>query len=195
MPCASSGVNAAFLNSTLDMAGQRAVEKSVLDGTLDLLYVAPERLVQERMLGLSGQGPPVADRHRRGALRVAMGPRLPARVPPAARSWPSAFRACRGSRSPPPPTTRRARRSPQELRLERAKRFVASFDRPNIRYTIAEMGSMGARDRLWQFLEAEHPGDAGIVYCLSRKSVEETAAWLTEQGPHGARLSRRHAGR
>ena len=69
-----------------------------------------------------------------------------------------------------------------ELRLGSAKRFIASFDRPNIRYTIAEMGSMGARERLWQFIEAEHAEDAGIVYCLSRKSVDETAAWLSGKG-------------
>ncbi len=69
-----------------------------------------------------------------------------------------------------------------ELKLEQAQRFVASFDRPNIRYTISTMGGMGARERLWQFIEAEHAEDAGIVYCLSRKSVEETAAWLTGKG-------------
>ncbi len=69
-----------------------------------------------------------------------------------------------------------------ELRLETARRFIASFDRPNIRYTISTMGSMGARERLWQFIEAEHGEDAGIVYCLSRKSVDETAAWLSAKG-------------
>ena len=69
-----------------------------------------------------------------------------------------------------------------ELSLEDADCFIASFDRPNIRYTISEMGSMSGRERLWQFLEAEHPTDAGIVYCLSRKSVEETAAWLNTKG-------------
>jgi ATP-dependent DNA helicase RecQ len=58
---------------------------------------------------------------------------------------------------------------------------VASFDRPNIRYTIAEGGG-GARDRLWQFIDAEHKTDAGIIYCLTRKSVEETAAWLSAKG-------------
>jgi ATP-dependent DNA helicase RecQ len=69
-----------------------------------------------------------------------------------------------------------------ELRLESAAQFVASFDRPNIRYTIAELGSMSTRERLWQFISSEHPADAGIVYCLSRKGVEETAAWLANKG-------------
>ncbi len=69
-----------------------------------------------------------------------------------------------------------------ELSLEDAEVYVASFDRPNIRYTIAEMGSLSARERLWQFISSEHPAEAGIVYCLSRKSVEETAAWLSSKG-------------
>ena len=68
-----------------------------------------------------------------------------------------------------------------ELSLENAATFIASFDRPNIRYTIAELGSTSARERLWQFIETEHPTDAGIVYCLSRKSVDETAAWLSSK--------------
>jgi ATP-dependent DNA helicase RecQ len=67
-----------------------------------------------------------------------------------------------------------------ELRLEHADRFVASFDRPNIRYIIAEGGSLSAREKLLQFLDAEHKDDAGIVYCLSRKNCEETAAWLVK---------------
>ena len=69
-----------------------------------------------------------------------------------------------------------------ELSLENAATFIASFDRPNIRYTIAELGSTSARERLWQFIETEHSTDAGIVYCLSRKSVDETAAWLSSKG-------------
>jgi ATP-dependent DNA helicase RecQ len=68
------------------------------------------------------------------------------------------------------------------LSLENAAAYIASFDRPNIRYTIAELGSVSSRERLWQFIESEHPNDAGIVYCLSRKSVEETAAWLSSKG-------------
>jgi len=69
-----------------------------------------------------------------------------------------------------------------ELSLEGAARFVASFDRPNIRYTISEAGGPSARERLLQFLNAEHPTDSGIVYCLSRKAVDETAAWLSGKG-------------
>ena len=75
-----------------------------------------------------------------------------------------------------------ARRDRDRAQARDARRFIASFDRPNIRYTISTMGSMGGRERLWRFIEAEHPEDAGIVYCLSRKSVDETAAWLSGKG-------------
>ena len=66
------------------------------------------------------------------------------------------------------------------LQLAAARVFVSSFDRPNIRYAIAEKSN--AREQLLSFIRAEHDGDAGIVYCLSRRKVDETAAWLTEQG-------------
>ena len=176
-----AGVRAAFLNSTLDRSEQDAVERRYAAGNLDLLYVAPERLLQERTLGLIGRGQvalfAIDEAHcvsqwghdfrpEYRQLRV-----LAERFPDVPRI---ALTATADERTREEIIT--------ELRLERAKRFVASFDRPNIRYTIAEMGSMSARERLWQFLEAEHPTDAGIVYCLSRKSVEETAAWLASKG-------------
>ena len=175
------GVKAAFLNSTLDFAGQRRVEDAIRSGNLDLLYVAPERLVQDRMLGLlsdarialfaideahcvSQWGHDFRPEYRQ--LRV-LAERFP-RVPRIALTATADMK------------TRDEIAS--ELSLGSARRFVSSFDRPNIRYTIAEMGSVGAREQLWRFLEAEHPADAGIVYCLSRKSVEETAAWLARKG-------------
>ena len=68
----------------------------------------------------------------------------------------------------------------ERLNRENARQFVSSFDRPNIRYRVTHKAN--ARQQLQAFLEAEHPNDAGIVYCLSRKKVEETAAWLKEKG-------------
>ena len=68
----------------------------------------------------------------------------------------------------------------ERLALEQARQFVSSFDRPNIRYRVTQKDN--ARKQLQAFLEAEHPNDAGIVYCLSRKKVEETAAWLKDKG-------------
>ena len=175
------GVKAAFLNSTLDRRQQDAVERAFAAGALDLLYVAPERLVQERTLALIA-------RHQVALFAIDEAHCVS--------QWGHDFRPeyrqlkILAERFPNVPrialTATADERTRQEiiteLRLEDAACFIASFDRPNIRYTIAEMGSMSGREKLWQFLEAEHPADAGIVYCLSRKSVEETATWLKSKG-------------
>ena len=175
------GVNAAFLNSTLDMGAQRDVEAAVLSGKLQLLYVAPERLVQERMLAL-------LDKARLALFAIDEAHCVS--------QWGHDFRPeyrqlrVLADRFPSVPRialtatadARTREEIARELRLEGASHFVSSFDRPNIRYTVAEMGSLSARERLWQFIDGEHPGDAGIVYCLSRKNVEETAAWLSGKG-------------
>jgi ATP-dependent DNA helicase RecQ len=176
-----AGVRAAFLNSSQDRREQDAIERQLATGDLDLLYVAPERLVQERTLRLieraaislfaideahcvSQWGHDFRPEYRQLKVLAERFPRIP-RI---------ALTATADDRTREEIAT--------ELRLENARRFVASFDRPNIRYTIAEMGSMSARERLWNFISSEHPNDAGIVYCLSRKSVEETAAWLERKG-------------
>ena len=175
------GVKAAFLNSTQDRNTQDEIERQFAAGALDLLYVAPERLVQERTLGLlqrndialfaideahcvSQWGHDFRPEYRQLKILAQRFPRVP-RI---------ALTATADERTRQDIVT--------ELSLENAARFVASFDRPNIRYTIAEFGSGSARERLWQFIESEHPADAGIVYCLSRKSVDETAAWLSGKG-------------
>ena len=176
-----AGVSAAFLNSTLDRREQDEVERRFAAGNLDLLYVAPERLLQDRTLSLlsrndialfaideahcvSQWGHDFRPEYRQLKILAERFPTVP-RI---------ALTATADERTREEIIT--------ELRLEKADRFVASFDRPNIRYTIAEMGSLSARERLWQFIETEHPADAGIVYCLSRKAVEETAAWLAAKG-------------
>ena len=176
-----AGVKAAFLNSSQDRNQQETIERRLATGDLDLLYVAPERLVQDRTLRLieraevalfaideahcvSQWGHDFRPEYRQLKVLAQRFPNTP-RI---------ALTATADDRTRDEIAT--------ELCLENARRFVASFDRPNIRYTIAEMGSMSARERLWSFIETEHPNDAGIVYCLSRKSVEETAAWLARKG-------------
>ncbi|HYD15171.1 MAG TPA: DNA helicase RecQ, partial [Hyphomicrobium sp.] len=176
-----AGVRAAFLNSSQDRGQQDTIERQLVSGDLDLLYVAPERLVQDRTLRLlerasialfaideahcvSQWGHDFRPEYRQLKVLAERFPQIP-RI---------ALTATADDRTREEIAT--------ELRLENARRFVASFDRPNIRYTIAEMGSMSARERLWNFLSTEHPNDAGIVYCLSRKSVEETAEWLVRKG-------------
>ncbi len=174
-----AGVRAAYLNSTLTRPEQEAVEWQLVAGHLDLLYIAPERLVQDRMMVLlkkskislfaideahcvSQWGHDFRPEYRQLRILAERFPGIP-RI---------ALTATADERTREEIAT--------ELSLENAHRFVASFDRPNIRYTISEMGS--ARDKLWQFISSEHPEGCGIVYCLSRKSVEETAAWLTQKG-------------
>ena len=176
-----AGVKAAFLNSTLDRQQQDAIEREFAAGALDLLYVAPERLVQERTLALMERaqvalfaideahcvaqwGHDFRPEYRQLKILAERFPNVP-RI---------ALTATADERTRQEIIT--------ELRLEDAACFIASFDRPNIRYIIAEMGSMSGREKLWQFIESEHPTDAGIVYCLSRKAVEETAAWLKTKG-------------
>jgi ATP-dependent DNA helicase RecQ len=175
------GVRAAFLNSTLDRNAQEQIEWQLVGGKLDILYVAPERLVQERTLTLLQKAKPslfaIDEAHcvsqwghdfrlEYRQLRI-----LADRFPHVPRI---ALTATADERT--------REEIVSELKLANAQRFIASFDRPNIRYTIAEMGSGSARDKLWQFIEAEHQDDAGIVYCLSRRSVDETAEWLNRKG-------------
>ena len=186
---AQLGVRAAFLNSTLDADAARAHRARAARGRARPALRrarAPDHAALPRSAG------PRADRtlrHRRGALRIAMGPRFPARVPAAvaaARAL-SARSAHRADGHRRPADARRDHRA--RLGLADARVFVSSFDRPNIRYTIVDKGD--ARAQLLRFIADEHPGEAGIVYCLSRRKVDETAAWL---GPKGVRALPYHAG-
>jgi ATP-dependent DNA helicase RecQ len=173
------GVRAAFLNSTLDGRAASAVESALRGGELDLLYVAPERLMMPRMLELLAQSRlalfAIDEAHcvsqwghdfRPEYLRLSV---LHERFPDVPRIALTATAD---------PQTRRE--IIERLALNNARVFVSSFDRPNIRYTIVD--KQDARSRLLRFIREEHANDAGIVYCLSRRKVEETAAWLAAQG-------------
>ncbi len=176
---AELGVRAAFLNSTLSGAQAAEVERRARSGELDLLYVAPERLLTERCLGLLAQS------------RLAL---LAIDEAHCVSQWGHDFRpeylqlAVLAERFPGVPRIALTATADAQTRAEiierldlgEARLFVSSFDRPNIRYRIVEKDD--ARRQLLDFIRAEHAGEAGIVYCLSRKKVDETAAVLESQG-------------
>ena len=187
-----AGVRAAFLNSTQDARAAAAVERALLAGELDLLYVAPERLLTPRCLDL-------LDRARLALFAIDEAHCVsqwghdfrPEYLQPvgAARALPGVPRIALTATADPQTRAEIVER----LALDRARVFVSSFDRPNIRYPIVDKDE--PRAQLLRFLRDEHPGEAGIVYCLSRRKVDETAAWLAAQGRRRAALPRRHGHR
>jgi ATP-dependent DNA helicase RecQ len=172
------GVEAAFLNSSLDAAAQREVERRFAAGELRLLYVAPERLLTERCLDLIARTPvalfAIDEAHCVSQWGHDFRPEYRALTVLHER-FPTIPRIALTATADAP--TRRE--IVERLSLESARQFVASFDRPNICYRVAEKDD--ARRQLKDFLVA-HRGASGIVYCLSRRKVEETAGWLVEQG-------------
>jgi ATP-dependent DNA helicase RecQ len=173
------GVRAAFLNSTLDAQAAQLVERDLLEGRLDLLYVAPERLTTPRCLDLLSRARlalfAIDEAHcvsqwghdfRPEYLQLSVLHERFGGVPRIALT------------ATADPQTRTEILS--RLDLGNARVFVSSFDRPNIRYAIVDKSD--PRAQLLRFIREEHAGDAGIVYCLSRRKVDETAAWLAGQG-------------
>ncbi len=178
-----AGVHAAFLNSTLEMADASRIEREMMSGRLVLLYAAPERIATPRMLEQ------LDSLHERGLLSM-----FAIDEAHCVSQWGHDFRedylklSVLAERYPGVPrialtaTADALTRADIVLRLalENARVFVSSFDRPNIRYAVVEKDK--AREQLLAFIGDEHAGEAGIVYCQSRKKVDETAAWLNEQG-------------
>jgi len=173
------GVRAAFLNSSQDARESRTVERALMARELDLLYVAPERLTTSRCLELLLE------------TRIALFAIDEAHC---VSQWGHDFRpeylqlSLLHERFPEVPRVAlTATADPQtrteivtRLTLEDARIFVSSFDRPNIRYTIVD--KVDVRSQLLHFIRDEHAGEAGIVYCLSRRKVDETAQWLVING-------------
>ena len=172
------GVRAAFLNSSLDAGTAAQVERELLDGELDLLYVAPERLLTPRFLSLlershialfaideahcvSQWGHDFRPEYRQLTLLHERWPQVPRIALTATADAPT------------------RREIVERLALEDARQFVSSFDRPNIRYSVVAKDD--SRRQLLDFLD-QHRGDSGIVYCLSRRKVDATAAMLAERG-------------
>ncbi|MCW5574988.1 MAG: DNA helicase RecQ [Burkholderiales bacterium] len=182
------GVRAAFLNSTLDGREINACERALRDGELDLLYVAPERLMMPRMLECLVESKlalfAIDEAHCVSQWGHDFRPEY-LQLSVLHERFPGVPRIALTATADPQTRDEIIRR----LALDEARVFISSFDRPNIRYTIVD--KQDARAQLLRFIREEHDGDAGIVYCLSRKKVDETAAWLVS---HGVRALPYHAG-
>jgi ATP-dependent DNA helicase RecQ len=173
------GIRAGFLNSTQDAAARRRVEADFLAGELDLLYLAPERLNTESAIRLLDRGKvalfAIDEAHCVSQWGHDFRPDY-LQLSGLHQRWPQVPRIALTA------TATRATRDEivSRLGLAQARQFVSSFDRPNIQYRI-EPKAEPAR-QLLGLLRAEHAGHAGIVYCLSRASVEKTAEMLTRNG-------------
>ena len=178
-----AGVAAAFLNSTLDGDEARRVERDLLAGRTVLLYAAPERVLTPRFLAQ------LQSLHERGLLSL-----FAIDEAHCVSQWGHDFReeylglSALAEQFPGVPRVALTATADahtradivERLALQDARLFISSFDRPNIRYTIAEKDD--PRRQLLRFIRDEHEGDAGIVYCQSRKKVEDTADWLKAEG-------------
>ncbi|MEO6697904.1 MAG: DNA helicase RecQ [Paraperlucidibaca sp.] len=173
------GVRAAYLSSSLDLHEARAIETQLLDGRLDLLYMAPERLVTSRNLALLSRVPislfAIDEAHcvsqwghdfRADYLGLSV----------LAEQFPDVPRLALTATA----DLRTRADIARLLKLDHAPVFLSSFDRPNIYYRI--LPRLSAMDQLTDFIRREHPQDAGIVYCLSRAKTEKVAAALVKQG-------------
>ena len=178
-----AGVHASFLNSTLTLDETQKIEREMMSGRLVLLYVAPERLTTPRMLAQ------LDSLQERGLLSL-----FAIDEAHCVSQWGHDFREDYLSlnllheRYPEVPRIALTATADDltradiitRLQLEDARVFISSFDRPNIRYAVVE--KIEPRQQLLRFIQDEHEGDAGIVYCQSRKKVEETASWLNDEG-------------
>ena len=173
------GIRAAFLNSTLSPGAQRRIEVQLQTGELDLLYLAPERLLNPATLSLFERSKialfAIDEAHcvsqwghdfRKEYQQLSM---LHERFPTVPRI---ALTATADART--------RTEIIEQLALDHASIFVNSFDRPNIHYAINESGN--SREELWRFIEENHASDAGIIYCQTRKGVDTTSEWLNAKG-------------
>ncbi|MDO9392965.1 MAG: DNA helicase RecQ [Methylotenera sp.] len=177
------GVRAAFLNSSQDADEAREITAQLMRGHLQMVYVAPERLLMSGFLSLLDeieQGAGIAlfaidEAHCVSQWGHDFRPEY-RKLTVLHERFPQVPRIALTATADAPTRAEIVER----LKLEDARQFVSSFDRPNIRYRVTQKAN--ARQQLESFLEAEHANDAGIIYCLSRRKVEETAEWLKSRG-------------
>jgi len=173
------GVKASVLNSTLSAAEARDVEQRLLNGSLDMVYVSPERLLTERFLNLIKQcklsliaideahcvsqwGHDFRPEYLKLKILKELLPDVPTLALTATADGPT------------------RRDIVKRLELKDGRLFISSFDRPNIKYAIVSKD--GAKNKLLKFIEENHAGESGIVYCMSRTKVETIAEWLVGEG-------------
>lgn len=186
-----NNVRAAYLNSSMSAEAAWQTEQALREGQLDLIYLAPERLMQERTLAMLEQievslfaideahcvsqwGHDFRPEYQQLSILASRFPNIPRVALTATADEPTRKEII------------------EQLQLHSAEQFISGFDRPNISYHIHPFGKQ-AKENLWRFLQLQHPSDSGIVYCLSRNKVESIADWLSKQGrralPYHAGLS------